>query len=325
MKKLIAILLTLAVLCSFGVSALAADTEVTEFVWEKVADDAAEIDADGGFIQVGTYALWLPSFYEAQELSQERINQGYVANIVAADASSAVMAFTDTNEEKADLDALAAAYNGAGLEAEVVKVNGAPALLYINEESDTINVMYPQTEDTTLTFAFYPYSDEGFASLVPYLISSLHQSLVWALFEDAAAQVDPNGQIVDIGESGLSIWLPSALSEVELTDEDVEKGMVAYLTTEDESAGLSIYTWGENLDFDGLVKYYEENGYTADDYDVVLVNGIKTLMVSDTENDSALLDYVLEDGTVLEFCFFPASDEGFAQVAMIMMASIQAA
>ena len=48
-------------------------------------------------------------------------------------------------------------------------------------------------------------------------------------------------------------------------------------------------------------------------------------MVSDTENDSALLDYVLEDGTVLEFCFFPASDEGFAQVAMIMMASIQAA
>ena len=323
MKKLIAILLTLAVLCSFGVSALAADTEVHEFVWDKIATDTAEIDPDGGFHQVGGYCIWLPSFYASQDLSQERINQGYVANIEAADRSSAILVFTDTNEEKADLEALAKAYTGAGFEAEVVRVNGIPAVLYVNTEADTINVMYLEGEDATLTFSFYPYSDEGFAGLSHVMISSLQRSLVWALVEDIAAQVDPNGQIAEIGDSGFGLWVPSVLTDVPLTEEDVENGMVAFLQTEDESASVAIFIWGENYDFDKLVKYYEDEGFAEEDVEVVLINGFKAVAVNDEKNDCVLVDYLLEDGRVLEFSFWPASDEGFAQLSSLMIASIQ--
>ena len=324
MKKLIAILLTLAVLCSFGVSALAADTEVTQFTWEKVEKDAAEIDPDGAFGQVGPYCLWLPSFYAAQDLSQERINQGYVANIEAADRSSAILVFTDTNEEKADLETLAKAYADAGMEAEVVKVNGTPAMLYTNTESDTINVMYLEGEDMTLTFSFYPYSDEGFQGLSYVMISSLHPALSWTTYEEAAAKVDPNAQIVDISETGLSMWLPSAFVDNELTEEDVEEGYVAYLTTEDESASVAVYTWGENETIESIMKYYaEEKG--DDVAQAVIINGIKAVIAGDEEKDLMLVDFTMDNGKSLEFSFWPASDANFAQIAYLMMASIQAA
>ncbi len=68
MKKLLAILLTLAVMCSFGVSALAADTETTTFTWEAVQKDAAEVDKDGQFAQIGTFGIWIPSIYTAADL-----------------------------------------------------------------------------------------------------------------------------------------------------------------------------------------------------------------------------------------------------------------
>ena len=49
MKKLLAILLTLAVLCSVSVSAFAADTDVATFTFEEVAEDLYEMDEDGEF------------------------------------------------------------------------------------------------------------------------------------------------------------------------------------------------------------------------------------------------------------------------------------
>ena len=324
MKKLLAILLTLAVMCSLGVSAMAADaeTDVTECTWEAVEKDAADIDKDGAFVQIGPYSIWLPSIYAAQELSQERIDQGYVANIVAADQSSAVMVFTDTNEEKADLEALAKAYTGAGLDAEVIKVNGVPAMLYADKDSDTINVLYPQDEETTLTFSFYPYSDEGFSALSYVMISSIQPSLDWASFQDTAAEVDKNAQFVEISETGLAMWLPSAFSDTELTDEDIEDGFVAYLTTADESASVSVYTWGENETIDSILKYYADKNQEAQP---VLINGIKAVVASNTEKDLTLVDYTLGDGKSLEFSFWPASDEGFAPISYLMIASLQAA
>ena len=159
MKKLLAILLTLAVMCSFGVSALAADTETTTFTWEAVQKDAAEVDKDGQFAQIGTFGIWIPSIYTAADLTEERIEQGYLANLVTKDLSSAVMAFTDTADGWSNLDDLAKQYNEAGMEAEVVNVNGLPALLFTNAEADTINVSFLESDDTTVTFSFYPYSD----------------------------------------------------------------------------------------------------------------------------------------------------------------------
>ncbi len=323
MKKLLAILLTLAVMCSFGVSALAADTEVTTLTWEAVAKDAAEIDKDGAFQQIGTYAIWLPSIYMAADLTEERIEQGYLANLVTKDLSSAVMVFADTTDGWSTLDDLAKEYNEAGMEAEVINVNGLPALLYTNTESDTINVAFLEGEDTTLNFSFYPYSDENVEALSYYMIASIQRSLLWETVKDVAAQVDKDGKLVKIADTGLAMWIPSALEEVELTEEDVKNGSVAYLSTWDDSASVNIFTWGEDLDLVGLLKYYAGNG--VDDAEVVLINGIKAVAVTDEENDCLIIDYTMDNGSALEFSFWPASDEDFAQVALLMASSIQEA
>lgn len=338
MKKLIAILLTFAVLCCFGVSALAADTEVHKYVWEEIATDAAKIDPDGGIKggiqQVGSYCIWLPSFYAAQDLSQERINQGYIANFVSADQSSAVMAFNDTNEEKTDLETLAEAYTDAGLEAEVVRVNGIPALQYVNTESDTVNIMYLEGENATLTFSFYPYSDEGFADLCDVMISSLRRSLVWAQVEDTAARVDPNGKIAKIGNTNLGLWVPSVLTNYELTEEEmVEFGELAFLAAEDGPGSLDIYIddslefyldlmWG-GRDIDSLLKYYESEDSAEEDVVVVMINGIETVVVNDVKDEYTVVNLPLIDGSILAFYFSGVSDESFAQLSSLMIASIQ--
>ena len=323
MKKLLAILLTLAVMCSFGVSALAADTETTTFTWEAVQKEAVEADKDGQFAQIGSFGIWIPSIYTAADLTEERIEQGYLANLVTKDLSSAVMAFTDTADGWSNLDDLAKQYNEAGMEAEVVNVNGLPALLFTNAESDTINVSLLQSEDETITFSFYPYSDENVAALSYLMISSIQRCLFWETVKDTAAQVDKDAKLVKIADTGLAMWVPSALVEGELTEEDVKNGYIAYLSTLDESDSVGIYTWGENMDLVGLVKYYAGNG--VDDAEIVMINGIKAVMSSDEENDCMLVDYPMEDGSVLEFSFCPASDEDFAQFALLMASSIQEA
>lgn len=323
MKKLLAILLTLAVLCSVSVTALAADTDVQTFVYTDVAEDLAEIDEDGAFHQVGNYVIWLPSFFEEKELSEERVEQGYIANIEAADGSAAIIAFTDTNEEKADLDTLAAAYLGAGLDAEVVEVNGKPAMLYVDETSDTLNVLFLEEEDMETVISFYPLSDEGFNSLIPVALRTVQQGIMWSSVEPIAATVDAKGAVYPITGYDYAIWVPSVLNDTELSEEDIENGYVAYLTTNDESAAAWVARW-DNEDGDtleSLKEYYTGEG--AKDAELSIINGIPALTYSNEELDSAYVVFLPSEDEVVSVGFSPASDEGFGTVAMLMASSIQ--
>lgn len=327
MKKLLAILLCLAVMCSLSVTAMAADakSDVTQFVWDEVKSDVDEIDKDGAFHQIGSYVIWLPSFYEEQELSAERLEQGYVANILAFDQSSAVMAFTDINEEKADLETLAKAYTGAGLDASVVEVNGLPAMLYIDESSDTCNLLFLEGEEkeNEMVFSFYPYSDEDFQILVSLLLRTIQPGVVWDHMKEYADRVDKNGVLAQIGDYDYAIWVPSVLENTDLTEEEIADGYVAYLMPSDESAGVSFYTW-ENTDKDtikSLQDYYLSEGY--EDTEVSLINGIQAVTYTDEEYDSLYVVFLLSEDEVMSISFWPASDEGFEEIAMLMASSIQ--
>ena len=155
------------------------------------------------------------------------------------------------------------------------------------------------------------------------MISSIQRCLFWETVKDVAAQVDKDGKLVKIADTGLAMWVPSVMVEGELTEEDVNNGSICYLAPVDDSASVNIFTWGENMDLVGLVKYYAGNG--VDDAEIVVINGIKAVMAGDEENDCMVIDYPMEDGSVLEFSFCPASDEDFAQVALLMASSIQEA
>ncbi len=103
----------------------------------------------------------------------------------------------------------------------------------------------------------------------------------------------------------------------------MNNGSICYLAPVDDSASVNIFTWGEDMDLVGLVKYYAGNG--VEDAEIVMINGIKAVMAGDEENDCIVIDYPMDNGSVLEFSFCPASDEDFAQVALLMASSIQEA
>ena len=58
-----------------------------------------------------------------------------------------------------------------------------------------------------------------------------------------------------------------------------------------------------------------------------MVNGLPALGYSFTEDDleTAVLAFSTEKGYILEIAFAPTNDEGFAAVATVLMASVQAA
>lgn len=149
----------------------------------------------------------------------------------------------------------------------------------------------------------------------------------WADYEADAAEMDPDGQFaimftLDEGKQACIMWIPSVFVAAELSDEDFEDGMLAYLTTEDESAYVTVFQVDlEGITLDEYVASAEEEGYT--DIKVVEINGIYCLHMVDEENDAAVIMFVTDAGIAAEFAFSPISDEGFAVVAEAMAASMQ--
>ena len=146
-------------------------------------------------------------------------------------------------------------------------------------------------------------------------------------WEDVSAMVEEagiSGDFYAVGDTGLCMWIPDdVFTEVELTDEDVENGFIAYLTTEDESAVVSVsYAQIEDVtvdDYYGLVADVEG----VEELEMDAVNGIAAVSYNLPEQDSWTVSFVDDEGYIYEFTFAPMSDEGFQQIAAIMAASIQ--
>ena len=152
-------------------------------------------------------------------------------------------------------------------------------------------------------------------------------------WEDFAGEIEASeeakaalsGDFVTMEEIALKIYIPAAFEQTELTDEDREAGYIAYFTM-GEDAGIGI----QYVDMSGMsLEEYaqlltEEYGYECMD---AVVNGLPALAYSFTENDreTSVLAFSTEKGYILEIAFAPTNDEGFAAVAAVLMASVQAA
>ena len=141
--------------------------------------------------------------------------------------------------------------------------------------------------------------------------------------EEAKAAL--SGDFVTMDEIAMKLYIPASFEQVELTDEDREAGYIAYFTM-GEDAGIGI----QYVDIGGMsLEEYaqlltEEYGFECMD---AVVNGLPALAYSFTENDreTSVLAFSTEKGYILEIAFAPTNDEGFAAVAAVLMASVQAA
>ena len=152
-------------------------------------------------------------------------------------------------------------------------------------------------------------------------------------WEDIAKEIEASeeskatlsGDFVTMDEIAMKIYIPDAFKQAELTDEDREAGYIAYFAMgEDMGVGVQYVDAGGI----SLEKYAQlltdEYGYECMD---AVVNGLPALAYSFTENDreTSVLAFSTEKGYILEIAFAPTNDEGFAAVAAVLMASVQAA
>jgi hypothetical protein len=54
-----------------------------------------------------------------------------------------------------------------------------------------------------------------------------------------------------------------------------------------------------------------------------IINGFKALIYSVPEDDTMCVDFEADSGEILEFTFYPMSDEEFASVASLITMSLQ--
>lgn len=145
--------------------------------------------------------------------------------------------------------------------------------------------------------------------------------LNWA---DVEADVEASGIAGDffqIGDNNLMMWLPSVFSEEELTEEDIENGYLSYLTTSDGSAVIAIMS----VDIGESLEDWEEElpDYGVTDAEMGVINGYKALMYSTPEDDTMCVDFETEGGEIIEFTFYPMSDEDFSGLAFLITMSLQ--
>ena len=80
-------------------------------------------------------------------------------------------------------------------------------------------------------------------------------SLSWDDVAEQAASIE--GEFKTFDEISIMIWIPDALEETELSDEDKEGGYIGYFMTEDQSAAV-------------VVQYVDVNGMTLEDYQAAI-------------------------------------------------------
>ena len=319
--------MVLAMLFALSVSAAAAPATTAEnaLTWEDFEADvkAAGIDAD--FVQIGDLNLmmWLPSVFSEAELTEEDIQNGYVSYLVTDDESAVIaimrkdlgMSLEEWEQELPDYGVT---------DAEMGIVNGFQALMYSVPEDDTMCLDFETESGEVLEFTFYPMSDEGYQAVAAIIMASIQPAAEVLSWSDIEADVEASGidaNFVQVGDMNLMMWLPSVFSEAELTEEDIQNGYLAYLTTDDESAVIAIMSvdLGESFEEWGQ----ELADYVVTDAEMGIVNGYRALVYSNPEDDTMCIDFEVESGEILEFTFYPMSDEDYQAVAAIIMTSLQ--
>ena len=143
----------------------------------------------------------------------------------------------------------------------------------------------------------------------------------WSDFQAITENVE--GDFYSFNDYSLQIWVPNYFQEGEIGDEEATAGIIGYMTTTDGAYSM-------------VIQDVDVNGMSIDEYadalaqvegvsgiEKMTVNGLAAVSYDIKDKDVGTIAFTTESGRVLEFSFSPISDEGFAQMATCMTASIQ--
>lgn len=159
-------------------------------------------------------------------------------------------------------------------------------------------------------------------SMIPAVFAE--NAISWADVEAVVAENNWEGEFKTFEEIAVQIWIPAVLQDCELSEEDAEAGYIGYYMTEDESAAVGVqYVNSDGMSLEDYTAFVTENGGT--EIEVGTVNELPCVTYVLEENDACCIAFTTEMGYILEVSCTPYSDEGFRNVAAVIMASIQAA
>ncbi len=158
-------------------------------------------------------------------------------------------------------------------------------------------------------------------SLVLFAAAALAAEINWSDVEAQVSEIEAS--FVAVEQVGVKIWVPSVLKAQELTAEDIEDDCIAYYETDDGTAAFEIdYFDAEGQSLQEYAASIAEEG--AASIEDVVINGLSGISYDYQDDDESVIAFETEAGKIIEFAFSPMSDEGFASVATLMAASIQA-
>ena len=162
----------------------------------------------------------------------------------------------------------------------------------------------------------------AFAAETESGVIQLNWEDIQAVNEMADQDILSQGNFVVFDEIDCMMWVPDALKEVELTDEDVDAGYIGYFQDDDQTATVAVMLVDAESDLEEY-KEYLEGSDGVEEVSELLVNGNPAVSYDMPENDASCLAFATESGKILEFTFVPMSDENFQGVVAFMGASIQ--
>ncbi len=157
------------------------DEYLIEYNWDDIAEEISEMGIDAEFrpINMGdfTMTLWLPNALEAQELTQEYIDQHYVAAFADVDwtATVGIQYISLTNPLTLE-DFKASLPSFGATEIVDILVNGMPAVCYVIAEQDSGTVTFQPDPGCLVEYTFWPLSVDGASEAWEYVTASIQMA-----------------------------------------------------------------------------------------------------------------------------------------------------
>ena len=132
------------------------------------------------------------------------------------------------------------------------------------------------------------------------------------------------GQFYTLSYYGLDMWVPDGLEFQELSDEELEKGLIAYATDADENWVFEVVNLVYDQQIESLNEWQdilkEQEG--IEESVLCYVNDLIVLEYMLPEKDCFVCDLRVNDGSILEFIWGPFSDETYAVITGFMSNSL---
>ena len=171
MKKLLALVMMLCMLCTAAVA-----ENASEITWSDVEPTLAENNQSGEFVVLDQLGLkvWLPEGLNAVEVSEADAAAGRLALFTDAD-HTAYLAVDAIHVDGMTLDQYyenALAAEGVS-DVEMVTANGLSAVIYKSEAMDFWSASLVDTNSNIITFVMGPASEDGSQIVFSVIVASI--------------------------------------------------------------------------------------------------------------------------------------------------------